>query len=62
MRDQAGFLAIAFVTACATTTEVRPARERDTRDDPATLRPGFGNEETHTWWPLTPPEESRHRF
>jgi hypothetical protein len=56
MRDQAGFLAIAFVTACATTSELRPARERDTRDDPATLRPGFGNEETHTWWPLTPPE------
>ncbi len=28
----------------------------DTRDDPAALRPGYGNAALHTWWPLTPPE------
>ncbi|MDB4979904.1 MAG: tetratricopeptide repeat domain protein [Myxococcales bacterium] len=28
----------------------------DTRDDPAAQRPGYGNAELHTWWPLTPPE------
>jgi hypothetical protein len=56
MRGRAACGAIAFLTACATASELRPARERDTRDDPATVRPGFGNEETRTWWPLTSAE------
>jgi hypothetical protein len=42
--------------ACATTSSWTPPTSRDTHDDPASLRPGFGNEQLHTWWPLTPPE------
>jgi hypothetical protein len=42
--------------ACATTSTWRPPTSLDTRDDPAALRPGYGNDELHTWWPLTPPE------
>lgn len=30
-----------------------PASERDSHDDPATLRPGYGSGEFPTWWPLT---------
>jgi hypothetical protein len=33
-----------------------PPSGRDGHEDPARLRPGYGNSETHTWWPLTAPE------
>jgi Transglutaminase-like superfamily len=42
--------------ACATTSSWTPPTTLDTRDDPATVRPGYGNDELHTWWPLTAPE------
>jgi hypothetical protein len=47
---------VAALVACATTSAWTPPAARDTRDDPAGLRPGYGNEALHTWWPLTPPE------
>jgi hypothetical protein len=43
------------LVSCATTSWTPPA-QRDTRDDPATVRPGYGNEALHTWWPLTAAE------
>lgn len=43
---------------CATTTAWTPPAAQDTRDDPDSLRPGFGNAQLHTWWPLTAPEVS----
>ena len=52
-RALASALALA---ACATSSSWTPPTALDTRDDPATLRPGYGNEQLHTWWPLTPPE------
>ena len=51
-----GALAGACALACATTSTWTPPTALDTRDDPAALRAGYGNEELHTWWPLTPPE------
>jgi len=30
-------------------------------DVPESLRPGYGNAELHTWWPLTPPEAAALR-
>jgi hypothetical protein len=44
------------VVSCATTSTWTPPASRDTRDDPAAVRPGYGNEALHTWWPLTAPE------
>jgi hypothetical protein len=43
-------------SACATSTTWKPLTSMDTHDDPAALRPGYGNAALHTWWPLTPPE------
>jgi hypothetical protein len=40
---------------CASTIAQSPAA-RDRGDVPEQLRPGFGDAERHTWWPLTPPE------
>jgi Transglutaminase-like superfamily len=42
--------------ACATSSAWTPPATRDTRDDPASTRPGYGNADLHTWWPLTAPE------
>jgi tetratricopeptide (TPR) repeat protein len=41
-----------------TTTVVpwAPPAARDTHDDPDKLRPGYGNTELHTWYPLTDAE------
>jgi hypothetical protein len=46
------------VVACATTgaTTWTPPESRDTNDDPASLRAGYGNQALRTWWPLTAPE------
>jgi hypothetical protein len=33
-----------------------PPTERDAHEDPGHLRPGYGNAELHTWWPLTDAE------
>ena len=51
-------LAVGLFGACASTGghTWQPATAMDTRDEPAALRPGFGNPTLHTWWPLTAPE------
>ena len=46
---------------CATNDGWKPPTARDIRDVPAELRPGFGNVELHTWWPLTETEASALR-
>jgi hypothetical protein len=52
-----GLGALMLASACATGSSAwTPPAAQDTRDDPASLRPGFGNSELGTWWPLTPPE------
>lgn len=33
-----------------------PPTDHDTKDDPGVVRPGYGNAELHTWYPLTAPE------
>jgi tetratricopeptide (TPR) repeat protein len=45
-------------SACATATSTTwtPPASQDTRDEPGTLRPGYGNAALGTWWPLTAPE------
>jgi hypothetical protein len=50
--------------ACASSSSTKtwtPPTARDTKDDPATLRPGFGNASLETWWPLTAPEAAALR-
>jgi len=44
------------IISCATTSAWAPPETRDTRDDPAAVRPGYGSAALHTWWPLTAPE------
>ena len=52
-----GLLGVVLASACATgSTAWTPPAAQDTRDDPATLRPGYGNAALGSWWPLTPPE------
>lgn len=52
-KNRVGMLAVLMVCACASTQPWKPSTALDTRDDPNALRPGFGNAELHTWWPLT---------
>ena len=49
-------LTVVAGAACATSSSWTPPTSLDTRDDPAALRPGYGNETLHTWWPLAAPE------
>jgi hypothetical protein len=56
MRSLALALGVLGLGACGTTSAWTPPTSLDTRDDPSALRPGYGNEELHTWWPLTAPE------
>ncbi len=54
-------LGIALAAAGCGGAEARPwvaASQRDTHDDPATVRPGYCNADLHLWWPLTAPEAS----
>jgi len=53
--------ALAALGACATTSAWEPPAARDTHDDPAVVRPGYGNADLHAWWPLTPPEAAALR-
>lgn len=56
-RTHLGIASLALcLAACATTSAWTPPTAHDTRDDPAALRAGYGNEELHTWWPVTPNE------
>jgi len=45
-------LAALGMAACGP-EEWRPPSLQDSHEDPAKLRPGYGNEQVHTWWPLT---------
>jgi hypothetical protein len=56
-RALAAALAVA-VAACggASVHPWTPPSERDSHEDPARLRSGYGNATLHTWWPLTEPE------
>jgi hypothetical protein len=48
--------------SCATSSKAwTPPTARDTKDDPAAVRPGYGNAELGTWWPLTAPEAAALR-
>ena len=52
-------LGIAWAASGCGGAETRPwvaPAQRDTHDDPATLRPGYCNADLHLWWPLTAPE------
>ena len=51
-----GLVALVAAAACANTSPWVAPTTLDTRDDPATLRPGHGNAELHTWWPVAAPE------
>jgi hypothetical protein len=56
------FALVLMLVACGGTS-VRhwtPASDRDSHDDPAALRPGYGSGEFPTWWPLT--ESSVHFY
>ena len=56
-------LSLALLLAACGGASVRhwtPASERDSHDDPAALRPGYGSGELSTWWPLT--ESSVHFY
>jgi tetratricopeptide (TPR) repeat protein len=33
-----------------------PANQRDTKDDPAVVRPGYGDAQRHLWWPVSETE------
>ncbi len=48
-------VAVCFVGACGP-SEWRPPSAEDSHEDPNKLRPGYGNDALHTWWPLTEPE------
>jgi hypothetical protein len=45
-----------LVSAACEPTAWRPPAEQDSHEDPAKIRPGFGNDALHAWWPLTAPE------
>jgi len=50
-------LAFLFVViAACEPSEWKPPSLQDSHEDPAKLRPGYGNESLHTWWPLTDAE------
>jgi hypothetical protein len=47
--------ACAMIAACGP-GEWRPPAALDSHEDPMKMRPGFGNDALHTWWPLTEAE------
>jgi len=47
---------LGLVGACATGGAGNGAGQPGGLDAPEPSRPGYGNTELHTWWPLTPPE------
>ena len=54
-------MGLLLVGACATGSDWKPPTQQDSGDVPEVLRPGYGNAELHTWWPLTPPEAAALR-
>lgn len=55
-RRMTRWVGLCWVVACHAGEPWTPAATRDTKDDPAQLRPGYGNEELHVWSPLEAPE------
>jgi hypothetical protein len=51
-----GLPGLLFAAGCASTQPWQPPSTLDSHDVPEELRPGYGNAELHTWWPLTPAE------
>lgn len=49
-------LATILVLAACGPGEWRPPTSQDSHEDPAKLRPGYGNDALHAWWPLTDAE------
>ena len=57
MKRSTGLVGLLLAGACATSgVSSKPPTQQDTADVPEAMRPGYGNAELHTWWPLTPPE------
>jgi len=57
MKRSTGLLGLLLAGSCATSgVSSKPPTQQDTADVPEAMRPGYGNAELHTWWPLTPPE------
>ena len=48
--------ALLVLAAACGPSEWKPPALQDSHEDPAKIRPGFGNDALHAWWPLTPPE------
>ncbi len=61
MKRSTGLVGLLLVGACATGSTWKPPTQQDSGDVPEVLRPGYGNAELHTWWPLTPPEAAALR-
>ncbi len=49
-------VAACMVMGACEPSEWKPPSLADSHEDPAKLRPGYGNEQLHTWWPMTSPE------
>jgi hypothetical protein len=49
------FVLLAMLLACGP-GEWRPPQMQDSHEDPAKIRPGFGNDAFHVWWPLSDAE------
>lgn len=58
MRRTLGVIGLSVACACASSSPWKPPGTLDNRDDPVAIRPGYGNTELHTWWPLTEPESA----
>ena len=56
MRAALALLLVGGIFAACEPSEWRPPSTRDSHEDPAQLRPGYGNETLHAWWPLTDAE------
>ena len=56
MRTALALLLVSGIFAACEPSEWRPPSAEDSHEDPAKLRPGYGNDALHTWWPLTAPE------
>src|SRR3954447_7936301 len=61
MKRSTALVGLLLAGACATSGSWKPPTQQDTADVPEVLRPGYGNAELHTWWPLTPPEAAALR-
>jgi hypothetical protein len=56
MKGRISLLGVVLASACATGDGGTREAPKDIGDMPAQLRPGYGNDVLHSWWPLTLPE------